>query len=110
MTLMGPLLPSTLTLECQRAPHPLLDKLREANVTYRWGFPACLIATKDGHSATLQFPEDLEKFCQDMHIDPLDLPGWQEHLPVLTPFPEQQWHTASKKRRSGTPGSSHKNE
>lgn len=36
------------TLERQRALKPLTDKLCSASINYRWGFPAALIANRDG--------------------------------------------------------------
>lgn len=44
------------TLDRRRALKPLLAQLRADGVTYRWGFPACLIATKNGRSFTLLVP------------------------------------------------------
>lgn len=64
------------TLERRRALKPLLDQLRGDGATYRWGFPACLIATKDGRSSTLRFPEDLPAFSHEIGI-----PGWHDLIP-----------------------------
>lgn len=49
------------TLERRRALKLITNKLRINAINYRWGFPACFIANRDGKVATLHFPEDLEK-------------------------------------------------
>lgn len=69
------------TLERQRALKLLTEKLREASIAYRWGFPGALIVNRHGKTATLRFPEDLEAFCMDLSIVPPELPGWQDHIP-----------------------------
>ncbi|PIO31496.1 hypothetical protein AB205_0176850, partial [Aquarana catesbeiana] len=72
------------TLDRRRTLKPLLDHLRSDGITYRWGFPACLIATKKGRSHTLRFPEELPTFLQDLHLSPIELPGWQDPIPKFS--------------------------
>lgn len=50
------------TLARRRALKHLLSHLQEKNMSYRWGFPACLIAKNQVVSATLRFPEDIQEF------------------------------------------------
>lgn len=76
------------TLDCRRALTPLNDKLCSNAIAYHWGFPACLIATKDSRTATLWFPKDLEKFCLDLKITPPERLEWQEDIPILEPSPD----------------------
>lgn len=62
--------PARETLERRRALKPLTEKLRVASINYRWGFPAALIAHRDGKTAILRFPKDLDAFCMDLSIEP----------------------------------------
>ena len=55
---------------------PLLKQMIDMNIKYNWGFPACLIGTKEGRSTTLRFPEGLDDFCRKLDIPVPDLPGW----------------------------------
>ncbi|XP_018409373.1 PREDICTED: dynein heavy chain 3, axonemal-like [Nanorana parkeri] len=61
------------TLARRRALKPLTQALISRQITYRWGFPACLIATYEGRTATLRHPEDLVEFCEKMDITPPEL-------------------------------------
>lgn len=45
-------------LEHRRALRPLTEKLHAASINYRWGFPAALIANRDGKTAILRFPRE----------------------------------------------------
>lgn len=93
------------TLERRRALKPLTEKLREASIAYRWGFPSALIAKRDWKTAILRFPEDLEAFCMDLNIVPPELPGWQDRIPSPSARSDGHWQKVSKKRRSATLGS-----
>lgn len=94
------------TLDRRRALKPLLDNLRSDGITYRWGFPACLIATKNGRSHTLRFPEELPTFMQDLHLSPMELPGWQDSIPKFSCPMDSVWKkTPSKMSRTSLPGS-----
>lgn len=62
---------STETLARRRLLKPLTEQMRALNVTYQWGFPACLKGKKDGRSAVLRFPEDLRDFCSKLDLSPL---------------------------------------
>lgn len=98
------------TLDRRRALKPLLDLLRTDGITYRWGFPACLIATKNGRSHTLRFPEELTTFLQALNLPPLELPGWQNSIPKFSNLTDSVWRkTPSKASRSSLPGSAQKN-
>lgn len=94
------------TLEHRRALPPLTEKLRAASINYRWGFPAALKAKRDGKTAILWFPEDLEKFCMDVNISPLELPGWQDAIPSPSSNSEPRWQKVDRKHRSSTSGAS----
>ena len=66
------------TLARRRSLKPLLEQMRQLNISYQWGFPACLIGNRDGVSAKLVFPEDLLGFCRKLDMPIPDLPGWTE--------------------------------
>lgn len=94
------------TLERRRALRPLTELLRTSSINYRWGFPASLIAHKDGKMAILHFPEDLERFCLDINIPPPEFPGWQDAIPPPPNHSEPRWQKVDRKHHSNTPGSS----
>lgn len=64
--------PANTTLARRRHLKPLLERMKIQNIKYTWGFPACLIGSKDGRSARLRFPGELEDFCEklDMQVPP----------------------------------------
>lgn len=64
------------TLARRRMLEPLLDQMRIQNIKYNWGFPACLIGSKDGRSARLRFPDELGDFCKKLEIQEPSLPEW----------------------------------
>lgn len=98
------------TLESRRALKPPLDQLRANGATYRWGFPSCFLATKNGSTSTLQFPEDLPASFHKISMPPVELPSWQDPIPVFSVPLEPQWRkTPSKKKRTATPGAAQKN-
>ena len=66
------------TLARRRFLKPLLEQMRQLNIKYQWGFPACLIGHKEGISAKLIFPEDLVGFCRKLDMPVLEIPGWVE--------------------------------
>lgn len=94
------------TLDRRRALKPLTEKLRAASINYRWTFPAALIARRDGKTAVLRFPEDLEKFCMDVSITPPELPGWQDTIPPLPHNSEPRWQKVDRKNCSEVPDAS----
>lgn len=97
------------TLERRRVLNLLLDQLRGDGATYKWGFPACLIASKNGHSSTLRFPEDLPAFFCEIGTPPIDLPGLQDMIPDFSTPLDPMWRsTPLKKKRTDAPGSSQK--
>lgn len=61
------------TLARRRALKPLINQIQAKNISYRWGFPACLKAKSQGVSATLQFPED---FCSKLDLPCIHLENW----------------------------------
>lgn len=69
------------TLARRRALKPLITQLQGKNISYRWGFPACLIATNQGTSATLRFPEDLNDFCSKLDMPLVNLENWEKKNP-----------------------------
>lgn len=69
---------SWLTLQKRRHLKPNLSLLRERGITYRWGFPFPLSASKNVWSATLCTFEDLATFCSELDIPLLDLTDWDQ--------------------------------
>lgn len=67
-----------LAAETLAKEEPLNLYLNSLNIQYFWGFPACLIGCKEGRSATLRFPEDTAKFCNQLDIPLVEIPGWWE--------------------------------
>lgn len=84
------------TLE-RRALKPLTEKLRAASINYRWGFPAALRVNRDGKTAVLRFPEDLDTFCMDFNGTPPEIPGWEDIIPALSNTAEVQWQKVPRK-------------
>lgn len=70
---------SAETLARRRLLKPLTEQMHALDVTYQWGFQACLKGKKDGHSAVSRFPEDLTAFCNKLDLPPQALPGWEEN-------------------------------
>lgn len=56
------------TLARRRLLKPLLEQMTIQNIKYTWGFPACLLGSKDGRTARLRFPGELEEFCRKLGI------------------------------------------
>lgn len=50
--------------------------MRKHDIQYNWGFPAFLVGRKDGRSARLRFPEELQDFCKILELPVPDNPGW----------------------------------
>ncbi|CAI9537672.1 unnamed protein product [Staurois parvus] len=73
------------TLWRRRTLRPLLERLKEQNVQYRWGIPECLIGWKNGGTAYLRFQEDLKNFCDRLKLQRMEIPGWEEeHWEIRT--------------------------
>lgn len=77
---------------------PLLDKLRSANITYHRGFPACLVAIKNGHSSTLADCKRIYKqdLCSDLN---LELANWHEDAGTDSVFPDAIWRKKKSPRK-----------
>lgn len=80
------------TLACRRALKPLIAQLQGKNISYRWGFPACLLAKSQGISATLQFPEDLKDFCSKLDMPLVNLENWEKRPPDWGKLKDQSWN------------------
>lgn len=70
--------------------------MRANNV--KWGFLACLIERKDGRSARLKFPEELEEFGKKLDLNIPDISGWSEIQKEEISLEDQQRISASKKK------------
>lgn len=70
---------SSITLN-KRALHPLLEILRRQSIPYKWKFPFALNVTFQGRQLYLRTPNDLQDFCQDPQIPPVDLPDWYQEF------------------------------
>lgn len=69
---------SKATLYRRRLLKPLLEEMKLKSVKYSWGFPACLVGTKEGRTARLRMPEDLPHFCERLDLNTKEIPGWSE--------------------------------
>lgn len=70
------------TLARRRALKPLISHLQENNISYRWGFPDCLIAKNQRVSVTLRFPEDIKEFCNKLGLPFIKLENWEKRPPT----------------------------
>lgn len=86
------------TLNRRRLLKPLLEVMKNHGITYNWGFPACLIGRKEGRTATLRFPEDLQEFCRKLEIPNPEIPGWQGKIKKKNPQEgyQDQWTLVKK--------------
>lgn len=73
------------TLLRRRLLKPLTELMRSSEITYQWGFPACLIGRKNGRSAVLRFLEDLGDFCSKLDILHPHIQGWSEGEGIVHP-------------------------
>lgn len=67
------------TLNNRRALRPLLEILCRQR-PYKWKFPFALNVTFRGRQLYLRTPNDLQDFCQDLQISPVDLPDWYQEF------------------------------
>lgn len=67
---------SRRTLQMRRCMKPLLEKLSEREITYKWGHPFHLIARKGGRSYTLRHPADVPDFLNSLELPAVSLPNW----------------------------------
>ena len=96
---------SRRTLMQRRALGPLLESLRSANATYRWGFPFVLQASRDGKSAILRNKDNLPRFLSQLQLAPVDFPDWRLNsgIPmVAVPQPWQQVRRSRGRKRSSS--------
>lgn len=89
---------SSRTLMQRRALQPLLESLRTAGITYRWGFPFCLHAGRDGKSAILRTKDDLPRFLSQLNLEPVDFPDWRLTTDIQTVPTPQPWQQARSNR------------
>lgn len=86
------------TLKRRRTLRPLLSILQEWEIQYNWGFPACLIAKKNGRSARLRFIEEIPDFCNKLEI-PLPDMGRNVNRQEQTVLRDDlQWQLSSRNR------------
>ena len=67
---------SGITLKHCRDLRPLLNVLRDRNISYKWKFPFCLSASHQGRTVLLKVPEDLPHFCDTLGIPLIAVPDW----------------------------------
>ena len=67
---------SGITLKHRRDLRPLLNVLRDRNISYKWKFPFCLSASHQGRTVLLKVPEDLPHFCDTLGIPLIAVPDW----------------------------------
>ncbi|KAG8571259.1 hypothetical protein GDO81_011568 [Engystomops pustulosus] len=92
---------SGITLQKRRILRPLLDILRQHDISYRWNFPFALSATKDGITATLSTMEELQEFCDIWNIPTPRLDDWGD-LPPQMRQTQNKTQLQQKRRRPRT--------
>ncbi|XP_018415491.1 PREDICTED: TATA box-binding protein-associated factor RNA polymerase I subunit B [Nanorana parkeri] len=75
------------TLRMRRLVRPLLDLIRSASATYRWGHPFHLIVRRDDSTFQLHSPDQLPALFRFLNVDSVDVPNWLE-------FPDESSETA----------------
>lgn len=83
---------SKMTLDKRRALRPLLDALREHEITYSWGYPFQLQVRADGNLFCVRTPADVPEFCTALRMPVAHIRDWP-----YTPLPPQR----SQQRRRG---------
>lgn len=93
---------SQITLKNQRALCPLLDKLREKQITYTWRFPFALVVTHTGKQHILRTLIDLPDFYESLNLEPIALPDWYQEfvLPWSEGGPQRSPISSPDKRAS----------
>lgn len=86
------------TLKRRRILKPLLEILREQEIQYNWGFPACLIARKNGISARLRHVEEIPDFCNKLEIPSPELEKYANSQERITARDDLQWQVNSRIR------------
>lgn len=95
---------SRCTLIQRRALKSLLQALQDTQLSYRWGFPFSLSATKDGQQFTLRNKDDLPQFLDSLGLTPGDIPDWRASPEMPLPPCPQPWHLACSRQRNGPRG------
>ncbi|XP_075445864.1 uncharacterized protein LOC142489273 isoform X1 [Ascaphus truei] len=73
------LAPSTLLK--RMALRHITKVLRDNEIRYKWGFPFCLIATRNGTQAYMRDPEEGVDFLERLGLQPPDSMSSEEHRP-----------------------------
>lgn len=87
---------SKMTLDKRRALRPLLDVLRERDITYSWGYPFQLQVRIDGTLLCVRRPADIPDFCTALQIPVVSVRDWP-----FTPLPPQRLPLRPQQRRRG---------
>lgn len=85
---------SPITLKNRRALKPLLEVLKEKNISYRWKFPFALQATFQGKHFFLRTPDDLTTFYENLHMEYIPLPDWYAEF-INPQIPNQETSPSS---------------
>lgn len=67
-------------LQNRWAMRPLLQLLKENGISYCWCFPFALNATYAGKQYYLKMPDELQIFCEQLHLPHIELPDWYKEL------------------------------
>lgn len=89
---------------------PLLEKLGEREITYKWGHRFHLIALKGGRTYTLRHPADVPDFLNSLELSAVPLPNWLAFVlphdgtnPTANPTERPQRNRRSQRRRPQAP-------
>ena len=75
---------SRATLQRRAMLRPMLDKVKQAGGTYRWGYPIAVIIKKNTQSFHLQQPLELPELFKFMEMEEIEVQNWLQHLPGLS--------------------------
>lgn len=69
---------SRYTMMKRKAVKPLLDILRQKEISYRWGFPFQIKVHRNGHNIFFRDMGDLPNFLINLQLPLVDLPAWSQ--------------------------------
>ncbi|KAM5171847.1 olfactory receptor 1E16-like [Mantella aurantiaca] len=72
---------SRATLYRRALLRPLLDKIRQLGLQYRWGYPFHLIVRRGNSSFFLRTQADLSDLFAFLEIQPFTIPDWLQRIP-----------------------------
>ena len=75
---------SRATLQRRAMLRTVLDRVKQAGGTYRWGYPIAVIIKRNSQTFHLQQPLELPEMFKFMDIEEIEIPNWLQHLPGIS--------------------------